>query len=214
MSGKEFPSAPAYLPTPSSIPETSVCRTFRVPGGSEWLATLMAAVGVLSQEWRWYWWGDVSPADAAEAWNNIINLAYFEAIENGSCPALIPTPFWDDGTDTDDEAEPASQIWYGRVTDLDNPTTTFVEDAAIWSFAGILALAGAPAAAIAFTTTAPQFVVNVRRGALGEIIRLYLDGEQAAEVNTSTYNAGAVIPIAVFSDNELSSHDLLIVRMS
>jgi len=52
--GKNFPSSPAYFPTPDSLPETSACRTFRVPDNDEWLGVLMGAVNVLSQSWRWY----------------------------------------------------------------------------------------------------------------------------------------------------------------
>lgn len=175
----------------------------------------MAAVDVLSQSWRWYPWGTVTADEAADAWNDIINQAYEESF-NESCPVTtVDTPYWDDDATVNDEEEKDVQPWYGYVTDLDSPTTTFVEDAAIWAFTGLLVVAGAPGAAIAFHTIAPRFVVAVRRGNLGEIIRLYLDGEEAAEVDTSGYAEGDVIEVPMFPDPEIETgHDMLIVKVS
>lgn len=210
--GKNFPSSPAYFPTPDSHPETSACRTFRVPDNDEWLGVLMAAVEVLRQSWRWYPWGELTADEAADAWNDIIVQAYDDSFED-TCPVTtVPTPYWDEDGDVDDVAERDVQTWYGYVSDLDNPTTTFVEDAAIWTFAGFLALSGAPAAAIAFTTVAPQFVVAIRRGDLGEIIRLYLDGDKVQDVDTTAYSEGDVIRVLMMPE-AAETHDILLVRM-
>ena len=108
---------------------------------------------------------------------------------------------------------PQDQPWYGYVTDVDAPATTFVEDVAIWGFTGALALAGAPGAAIAFNTLAPQFVVAIRRGALGEIIKLYVDGIPTT-VDTSGFAEGDIIEQVVSGDPELENHQLYIVKVS
>jgi len=213
--GKNFPSSPAYFPTPDTIPGELACRVFRVPDSEEWLGALMGAVAVLSQARNWYPWGSLTVDEAADAWNEIINEAYLESLD-GVCPVTtVDTPFWDEDSTVNDEEERDVQTWYGYVTDLDSPTTTFVEDAAIWAFTGLLVVAGAPGAAIAFHTVAPRFVVAVRRGELGEIIRLYLDGEEAAEVDTSGYSEGDVIEIPMFPDPEIETgHDMMIVKVS
>jgi len=189
--GKNFDGQKGY-PTPDGTPEIVACRLFRVPASDEWLGVLMAALSPLASAYNWYRWGELTPDEAADAWNDIIIRAYEDSFVD-ACPSPLPTPFWDEAVDVDDEADVETQTWYGYVTDLDNPTTTFVEDAAVWTFAGFLALAGAPAAAIAFATVAPKFIVAIRRGNLGEIVKLYLDGEEAAVVDTSGYTEGDVI---------------------
>jgi len=211
--GKNFEGQRGF-PTPNVTPETSACRTFRVPASDDWLGLLMASVLVLTKEYNYYDWGVVTPEEAAQAWNDIIMQSYEDSLTSSCDLPSYPTPFWDEDSDVDDAAAADVQAWYGRVTDLDNPTTTFIEDAAIYSFAGFLAIAATPAAAILFTTIAPSFVVAIRRGDLGEIIRLYLDGEQATEVDTSGYAEGDVIPVTLAGDPDLSTHDLMLVKMS
>jgi len=169
-------------------------------------------VQMLQSEWNWYKYGDLYPDEAAEAWKDII-VATYEDASASSCPAPIQTPYWDTSTDVDDSAEPEVQTWYGYVSDLDNPTTTFVEDVAVWSFAGFLALAGTPAAAIAFLTVAPKFVVAIRRGDLGEIIRLYVDGSENAVIDTSGFSPGDIIQQPVVTSGG-GSHSLLLVKAS
>jgi len=170
----------------------------------------MAAVEVLTKEYNYYQWGSVTPEDAAQAWNDIIITAWDESF-SAVCQAPAETPYWDDESTVDDEEPAEVQQWYGYVTDLDSPTTTFVEDVGVWTFAGLLALAGAPAAAIAFTTVAPKFIVAIRRGELGEIIRLYVDGSQQAEVDTSDYAEGDIIQQPIITSGG-GAHDLLLVK--
>lgn len=82
--GKNFPGQRGY-PTPNSTPGDTVRRVFIVPNSDEWLGLLMWAAQTLNDEWRYYDWGEMSPAEAAAAWNDL-NLA---AYTNG-CPAVLP----------------------------------------------------------------------------------------------------------------------------
>lgn len=211
--GKYFPASPAYFPTPESTPETSACRTFRVPADDAWLGALMGAVAVLAEEWRWYPYGDMTPADAAAAWNNIINLAYEDALTFG-CPVnTVDTPYWDDATDVDDELAVDEQPWYGEVVDPTvSPTElTFIERAGIWTFTGLLAIATPElgfAPAIAFNTIAPKFVIAIRTGDVGRIIRLFVDGAKTSEITDD--GSGDIVAIPVLADPALGSHQIYI----
>jgi len=134
-------------------------------------------------------------------------------------PEEIPSPYWDEDGDVDDSYPADMQPWYGYVTDPELPPgeLTFIENAAIWTFTGFLAVAtieiGA-APAILFSTIAPRFVLATRRGDLGEIIRILVDGEESARIDTSGYAPGEVIRTPILADPELSSHDIMIVQVS
>jgi hypothetical protein len=124
----------------------------------------------------------------------------------------IPTPFWDDVTDTDDGYPTETQPWYGYVDDPDLPANelTFVENAAIWAFTGLLAVSGTLAAAILFNTTAPSFVLAMRGGDFAEIIRILVDGEDAVTVETSG-DPDELIQVPLAADPAFSTHDILII---
>lgn len=129
----------------------------------------------------------------------------------------IGTPFWDDDEDVDD-SEPADvQEWYGTVTDPDAPPAEldFVENALVWTFTGLLALATPEvgfAPAILFRTIAPKFIIAVRRGDVGEIIRIVVDGKDAVQVDTTPYSEGQVINVPVMTDPASSPpHSLLLI---
>jgi hypothetical protein len=200
-------------PTPISIPEDTSCLILQIPADDAWWGVVIGLLYSLILEWNWQQFeGGLDRDVVAARWQQMLEDALDTAASSNSCITSVPTPYWDEDTDVDDEAVLDDQIWYGYVSDLDNPTTTFVEDVAIWGFAGFLALAGAPAAAVAFTTVAPRFVVAIRRGNLAEIVRLYVDSEQVAEIDTSAYVEGDVIRTAVLADPALSTHDLMLVK--
>jgi len=213
MFGEKLFTGVGY-PTPVSIPEETTCLTLQVPANAAWWALVTGLLTTLEMDFQWRQFeGGIDRDSAATRWQQMVDDALEIAATTDTCGVVtIPTPFWDSGTNVDDDLAPSEQIWYGRVTDLDNPTTTFVEDAAIWGFAGLIAAAGLPAAAIAFTTVAPSFVVAIRRGDLGEVIRLYIDGDQAAEVDTSPETAGDIIRVTLAGDPDLSTHDIMIVN--
>lgn len=82
--GKNYPGQRGF-PTPNSTPSTTRRRIFVVPEDAEWLGLVMGAVEVLREEWRWYEWGALTPAEAAAAFNTII----IDAFDN-VCPPMLP----------------------------------------------------------------------------------------------------------------------------
>jgi len=200
--------------TPATMPLDEECRQIKIPSSKEWLGIFNAALLATTYAFNYeqVHETDLTPEECAEYCYQKL-LEYFDS--SGCATDTVDTPFWDSDSTVNDESESDVQPWYGYVSDLESPTTTFVEDAAIWAFTGLLAVSGTPAAAIAFHTIAPQFVVAVRRGELGEVIRLYLDGEEAAEVDTSAYAEGDVIEVPMYPDPEIETgHDMLIVKVS
>lgn len=91
------------------------------------------------------------------------------------------------------------------------PTLDFVEQAAIWTFAGLLAVSGTPLAAIAFLTVAPKFVIAMRTGNLGAIVHIYVDGIEAAVVDTHADTAG-VIETILFGDPANETHQIYVQK--
>lgn len=211
-----FPVLPYGFPTPDSLPEETVCRTLTIPNETVFLACFMGALRVLAEAENWQQTGSITPEEAAAAAFEIIDQAYNSNI----CPAdTIDTPFWDDNTDVDDEMSLDDQTWYGTVSDPEAPPDEldFVENAAIWALTGFLAIATielAAAPAILFHTIAPKFVLATRRGDLGEIIRILVDGEEAARVDTSAAAPGDIINTTILADPDLESHDIMLVQVS
>lgn len=203
------------FPTPDDMPDDGGYVVFRFPRDNQWAGLILGAAQALTSEYNWYESGDLLPDEAADRWRQIVAEAPYNLITSEK----VPTPYWDDETSVDDEAEPEVQPWYGYVVDPEAPADelTLVENIAIWAFTGFLAAAtwevGA-APAILFNTIAPKFVVAVRRGDLGEIIRILVDGEDAATVDTSSYSTGDVIEIPLVGDPEIMSHSVMLVQVS
>lgn len=91
------------------------------------------------------------------------------------------------------------------------PTLTFTENALIWVTAGALVFSGTPAAAIAFLTVAPSFVVAMRTGNLGGIITWYLDGNPVAVVDTHSDEPG-IVEVTLVGNPDLDEHQLYAVK--
>jgi len=87
----------------------------------------------------------------------------------------------------------------------------FVENAAIWTFAGLLAFSTTPLAAIAFLTIAPKFVIALRTGDLGGIVTLYVDGIAAAVVDTHADTVGVIETILV-GDPDNDTHQIYVQK--
>jgi len=209
--GKHFEGQRGY-PTPDTLPEDTACRVFRVPASDEWLGVLMWAAEQLTKPENWYDWGSYSPQDAADAWEAIVEQAYEDSL-TGTCGGStnVPTPFWDDVSDVDDEATPEEQTWYGYVTDLDTaPSTTFVEDALLWTFTGILAVGVDPGLAIAFHTVAPKLMVAIKSDPVA-VIRVWFDDILQGEYTDSDATDGIINAVAI-GDPALDGHDLYIVN--
>ncbi len=210
---KLFPGQMGF-PTPNAAPVDTGCRVFSVPADEEWFALLMGACFMLTDEWRWFKNGSLTPAEASAAWLDILEAAYAQA-ELGTCAESVETPFWDDATDVDDDAETDVQPWYGMVNDPTLPagSLTFTENILIWTFTGLLAVSGNVGAAILFHTTAQKFVIAQRAGSVGEVIRIVINAQDAARVDT-TGHAGEIIETSVMATPSGSGYDVLIVKES
>lgn len=212
----DFPSPDNYQQT--SFPQPVVAPDVDPDEGSlltvqysaAWVEVLMAAVDQLLQYGTWQGTSD----DKITAVNRAESLKWMLQ-EPASVTTGIPTPFWDEASDVDDEEEPAIQTWYGYVDDPELPPgeLTFFEDATIWVFTGFLALSGTPAAAILFHTLAPRFTLAMRGGDFGEVIRILMDGQDMATVDT-TGMAGELIEIPIVGDEGISLHDLMLIKVS
>ena len=170
------PSFPVPVPAPDVDPDDEE-SSIAVQYSAAWVQVVMAAIDQLPQYASWE--GDADDKKLAADRADTLKYLLQEPV---SVAGEIPTPFWDDVTDTDDEETPALQTWYGYVTDPDGAADelTFVEDAAIWAFTGLLAVGAGAGAAIAFHTIAPRFVLAMRGDSFVEVIRIILDGEEQA----------------------------------
>lgn len=211
--GKNAPGLTGF-PTPEHVPDESGYMLFKFNGENDWAGLLLGAAQALTYDWNFYQWGALTPAEAAEAWRLIVQQAPYNLIETG-----VPTPFWDDATDVDDEEPAEVQTWYGYSPDPNAAPDelTFVEQASIWAFTGFIAVAtlevGA-APAILFNTIAPKFVLATRRGDLGEIIRILVDGQDAARVDTSAAAPGDIVRTTIIADPAYETHEIVMVQVS
>lgn len=138
-----------------------------------------------------------------------------KALIAGAEVPTVPAPYWDDGADVDDVEPGNDQRWYGEVTDPEAPPgeLDFVENAAVWAFTGFLAVAATPAVAILFRTIAPKMIIATRTGDFGAIIRIILDGEEKARVDTSV-SSGEIINTPIEGNPLLETHDLYLINVS
>jgi len=209
---KEFqPYAPLY-PTPAEIPLETACWSISLPNSPAWWGLLFGALLYLNDPDNYQVFeGGLSRETTAEIFEN----ALFDAWEELSCVPNIPTPFWDDAEDLDDEMPVNDQIWYGEVTDPEAPPDeiTFVENAAIWVITGFVAYAAGIGAAVFYRTIAPRFVLAWKRADVGEIIRVIIDGAEYGRVDTGTVAAGEVITLDVLPVEDWEEHDITLIKV-
>lgn len=196
--------------TPDSTAGDEICRPLFLPANDQILALVGGALSELTKPYNFEQVGEYTPEQMAEYFAAILLLWYTG--ECGGTVAGVPTPFWDDVTDTDDEETTGLQTWYGEVDDPALPAgeLTFAENLAIWAFTGFLAVAGTPAAAILFNTSAPSFVLAMRGDDFAQVIRVIVDGEDAATVTTSG-DPDELIEVPLYPDPANAVHDVLIV---
>ena len=172
---------------------------------------------IATEHWQWQQApeSEITVEQTIEYWQAVI-AAYWD---NAACATSggIPTPFWDEAGDVDDQEEPETQTWYGHITnpEAEPEELTFVENAAIWAFTGFIAFASYEvgfAPAIVFHTIAPRFVLAWKRGDVGEIIRVIIDGAEAGEVDTTSASVGDLVELNVVGDQDLSEHELILVQ--
>lgn len=204
-------SFPQPIPAPDVDPDAGFFITVRY--GWQWQQVLLAAIDQLRNPATWE--GDHDTVIAAL--NRATNLKAMLQVDLGN---KAPTPYWDEDTEVDDEMPDDVQPWYGTVSNPEAPPDEldFVENAAIFAFTGFLALAtweiGA-APAILFHTIAPKFVLAMRRGDAGEIIRILVDGEEAARVDTSGVSVGDVVRVPIIADPAITTgHDIAVIQVS
>ena len=132
----------------------------------------------------------------------------------------VPAPYWDDDADSDDSLPADAQPWYGTVDDPELPPgeLTFVENAAIWAFTGFIAVATIEVGsypAVLFHTIAPKFVLAMRRGAFAEVVRIIIDGQDAATVDTSDMTEDEIVRVPLVGDpDSTTGHDIMIVQVA
>lgn len=198
--GKNAPGLKGY-PTPDETPAERGCFTFYLPNSPDYVGQLLGALHPLTKAYNWYYWGEMSPQEAADAWYDIIaeaEEANFEAI----CDPGIPTPYWDDVADLDDQEQPIDQAWYGIFDG------TFQETVENFVIAGFIAYSGQIGAAVSFLTIAPRFRLAWKTGDLGGIIRVIIDGADVGTVDTFSAVEG-VIEQDYVGDPELEEHQIL-----
>lgn len=208
-----LPSFPQPVEPPSVDPDegeqTAVCFS---------VAWLPYVLGALRQLWQATTWrGTEAEVLLAQERSNLLMDMIANPVNCGT--SGVPTPYWDTDTDVDDEAEPAEQAWYGYVEDAEAEPAelTFFENAAIWTFTGFIAAASVEVGfypAILFHTVAPRFVLAMRRGDFGNVVRILVDGEEQARVDTSTLATDDILEVPVVAPGESSPHELMIVGMS
>jgi len=197
------------FPTPNTAADVAAYLLFLFPDPL-WAQYILGACENLVSEFNWYEAGDMLPEEASEAFRLIIQQAPYNLV-----PAKVGTPYWDDAEDVDDDAPSDDQPWYGEVTDPDAPPgeLDFVENAALWVGAGLIALAtGSIGAALAFRTFVGKFILIQKTGDIAETIRYVVDGQDMATIHTGDYAPGTLVETPIIADPDLDTHQIYIVR--
>lgn len=202
--GKQFPGV--GFPTPVSIPEDTVCRTLKIPADGSWEAVVMGALMALTEPWNWQQLeGGITREEAAERALELVDQAYEDVDLPCPVPATVPTPYWDDSTDLDDEAPADDQHWYGHVSGGD-----FIEDIAVWLVSGFLATTVNPQAALLYSTYERKFRLAFLAEGLPGFARVVIDEVLAGRVDLSG-DAGDIIEHDFLADPELETHTVMVV---
>jgi len=196
--GKNYPGQKGF-PTPDTMPADQGCRVFRFPNNDDWAGLLMGAIQSLESPYNYYRWGALTEIEAADAWREYVAASFVE-----ECAVEVPTPYWDDAQDLDDEATADTQIWYGIFDG------TFQETIENFAIAGFIAYSGQVGAAITFLTLAPRFRLAWKTGDVGGIIRVIIDGADAGTVDTFAVTEGTIERDYV-GDPEETEHQILMV---
>jgi len=120
------------------------------------------------------------------------------------CPSGVPTPYWDDESDLDDQEPSNEQAWYGIFDG------TFQETVENFVIAGFLASSGDIGAAVTFLTIAPRFRLAWKTGDLGGVIRVFVDAVDYGTVDTYSATEG-VLEQDYIGDPDEDEHTILMV---
>jgi len=177
---------------------------------ADWLPIVLGALDQLLLPYTWV--GD--EAEVQDALDDATRLKQMFAVP--TCSASdVECPYWDDETDVGDSEPADTQTWYGEVTNPDAPPEEldFVENAIVWGFTGLLALATPElgfAPAIAFHTIAPRFILAQKRGDIATVIQIFLDRVPQAKIDTTGMSEGDIIEVPIVGDD--GEHDILIMN--
>ena len=197
--------------TPSELPVGVTVRKLEIPSSKEWLGIFNSALLTLVYPWVYeqVYDTDLTPEEVAEKCREIFD----KYLISTDTPETMPTPFWDDAVDVDDEAPTDEQTWYGQVSSFLAPIDdlNFEQNAAVWGITGFVAYAAGIAPAIAFRTVARNFVLAIQREDVGEAIRVVVNGVQETRVDTTPYAAGEIIEVPIAVETEADFYDITII---
>jgi hypothetical protein len=208
---KEYRPYRPLLPTPEEIPLETACWSISLPNNPAWWALLQGALLPLADPDNFQVFdGGLTREVTADIFDN----ALLDAFTDPSLCRTVPTPYWDESTDVDDEAPADAQTWYGEVEDPEAPADeiTFADNAAIWLMTGFIASTGDIGAAIAFNTIAKRFTLAWYRADIGEIWRVIVNAADYGTVDTSTVSVGEMVELDVLTDPEVEVNELYIIR--
>lgn len=197
--------------TPPDLPVGVTVRKLEIPASKEWLGIFNSALLTLVHSWVYeqVYDTDLTPEVVADKCREIFD----KYLISTDTPETMPTPFWDDTVDVDDEEPTDTQVWYGEVSSFLAPIDDldFAQNAAIWGITGFVAYAAGIAPAIAFRTVARNFVLAVQREDVGEAIRVVVNGVQETRVDTTPYAVGEIIEVPIAVETEAAFYDITII---
>jgi hypothetical protein len=158
--------------TPPNLPGGVQSRILEIPSSKEWLGIFNTALYQTTRYWNYEQVNesDLSPQYVADICYDIF-LKYLD-----SSYTKNDVPFWDDedaadaDADADDIANDPAYPWYEQVSD--------------WIIRGFIAATFSPGAAVVYDTTIPRLRLALRKNDAGAIVRVLVDGVEAATVDT------------------------------
>lgn len=202
-----YPDPSFKTPVPLPLVPPDEGEQILVAYNPAWIPVLVAAAQQLLLPSTWQ--GDHDTVIDAL---NEASLLIFQLTEPAGTSG-VPTPFWDEGQDLDDQASESEQSWYGEVDDPEAPADdiTFIENVGIWAITGFIAYSGQIGAAIFFHSIAPSFVLAFHRGDVGEIWRVIVDAADYGTVDTSSATENDVVEMRVIGSE--AGSDITIVKV-
>lgn len=177
----------------------------------------MGALDALRRPYNWYQNGELTQQEAADHFADILDEAY----EGGCVTPSVPAPVWEDDEEADDEEADDVQPWYGYVENPEDPPEEleFRTQVGIWALTGFIAFATFEvgfAPAIVFNAIAPKFALAWQRGDVGEVIKIFVktvegEYEQAAEVDTTSWDEGDVRDVSIVAGDEPEERVFLVM---
>ena len=203
---KEFGKHTGF-PTPVDTPDETTCLMIQVPANAAWWAIYVGLIYSLLEEDSWQQFeGGMTREDAAADSVTTLEIRFAPPQTDACGIADVPAPYWDDAEDSDDQAPPDTQVWYGDIV-----SGSFVENVENWAIAGFIAAACQPAAALYFLTIAPRFRLAWKTADIGGIVRVFIDAEDYGTVDTAAGSEG-ILTMDIIPTTEADTHTVLLVK--